>query len=98
MSVHNTLTGKHILSETVDSLPHISVLRGENSDVCLLGILKGHCCECFYYLGLVVTKPVFGDDKGADQPAHPHRLISTFVIRLLESVISKLASNEISIF
>ena len=29
--------------------------------------------------------------KGADQPAHPHRLISAFVIHLLERIISKLA-------
>ena len=36
--------------------------------------------------------------KGADQPAHPGRLISTFVIRLLESIISILATSEISIF
>ena len=38
------------------------------------------------------------NNKGADQPAHPRRLLSTFVIRCLESIISKLASNEISIF
>ena len=38
----------------------------------------------------------FGHNKGADQPAHPHRLISTFVIRLLESIISILAMSEIS--
>ena len=52
-------------------------------------------------MGLVATKPVFGgvaNNKGADQPVHPHRLISTFVICLLESFISKLASSEISIF
>ena len=34
----------------------------------------------------------------ADQPAHPCRLISNFVIRYLERTISKLASSEISIF
>ena len=38
------------------------------------------------------------NNKGADQPAHLHSLISTFVIRLLESIISKLATSEISIF
>ena len=27
--------------------------------------------------------------KGADQPAHPHSLISTFVIRYPESIIVK---------
>ena len=36
-----------------------------------------------------------GNNKGADQPAHLRRLISTFVIRLLESIISKLATHEI---
>ena len=40
----------------------------------------------------------FANNKGADQPAHPHSLISAFVIRLLESIITKLATNEISIF
>ena len=38
------------------------------------------------------------DNKGADQPAHTRSLISPFVIRLLESSISILASREIPIF
>ena len=40
----------------------------------------------------------FANNTGADQPAHPRSLISTFVIRFLESTISKLATSEISIF
>ena len=40
----------------------------------------------------------FANNKGADQPAHPRSLISAFVIRLLESIISRLAINEISVF
>ena len=40
----------------------------------------------------------FENNKGADQPAHPRSLISAFIIRLLESIISKLASRGISIF
>ena len=40
----------------------------------------------------------FAKNKGADQPAHPRSLISAFVIRLLESIISKLATRELSIF
>ena len=40
----------------------------------------------------------FATNKGADQPAHPHRLISAFVIPFLKSIISKLASCEIFIF
>ena len=34
------------------------------------------------------------DNKGADQPAHLHCLISAFVIRVLERVIYKLATGE----
>ena len=52
-------------------------------------------------MGLDVKKPSFGgfaNNKGADQPAHPHSLISAFVIRFLESMIFKLAASEISIF
>ena len=40
----------------------------------------------------------FANNKGADQPVHPRRLISVFVIRFLESTISKLTTSEISIF
>ena len=40
----------------------------------------------------------FANKKGADQPAHPHSLISAFVMRLLESIIYKLDTSEISIY
>ena len=40
----------------------------------------------------------FANDTGADQPAHPRSLISAFVIRYLESIISTLATSEISSF
>ena len=40
----------------------------------------------------------FTKHKGADQPAPLRRLVSTFAIRFLESIISKLATGEISIF
>ena len=40
----------------------------------------------------------FGNNTGPDQPAHPHSLISAFVIRFLESIISRLATSEISNF
>ena len=38
------------------------------------------------------------NNKGTDQPGHPHRLISAFFIRFLECIISKLATCDISIF
>ena len=40
----------------------------------------------------------FANNKVADQPAYLRSLISAFVIPLLESIISKLATREISIF
>ena len=38
----------------------------------------------------------FANNTGADQTVHPRTLISAFVIRVLESSISKLATSEIS--
>ena len=40
----------------------------------------------------------FVNNKGADQPAYPCSLISAYVIHYLESIISKLATNKLSIF
>ena len=49
-------------------------------------------------MGLNARKPVFANNTGADQPAHPRSLISAFVIRFLKSIICKLATGEMSIF
>ena len=40
----------------------------------------------------------FENNKGTDQPAHAHRLIRTFIIRFLQSIISKLAIRKLSLF
>ena len=40
----------------------------------------------------------FVDNKGPDQPTLPPRLISTFVIRFLDRIISRLDTREISFF
>ena len=52
--------------------------------------------------GLRREKPLFlssgfANRKGADQPAHTRNLVSAFVIRLFESIVSKLATIEFSI-
>ena len=39
---------------------------------------------------------VLVNNKVKDLPAHPRSLISAFVIRVLKSIISKLATSEIS--
>ena len=38
----------------------------------------------------------YANNKGADQPAHPHSLISAFVVRCVDSIIPLLAVGEIS--
>ena len=38
----------------------------------------------------------YANNKGADQPAHPHSLISAFVVHCLDSVISLDSIAEIS--
>ena len=40
----------------------------------------------------------YANNKGADQPAHPRSLISTFVVRCLDSMICILAISEVSRF
>ena len=40
---------------------------------------------------------VFANNKGANQPAHPHSSISAFVNRLLKNIIPELVSCQISI-
>ena len=40
----------------------------------------------------------FANNTGADQPAHPRSLISTFVICFLQITICKLATSELSIY
>ena len=45
-----------------------------------------------------MRKPVlpYVSNKGADQPAHPCSLISTFVVCCLDSIISPVSISEIS--
>ena len=38
----------------------------------------------------------YANNKGADQPAHPHSLISAFVVRCLDSIVSLDSIAEIS--
>ena len=40
----------------------------------------------------------YANNKGADQPAHPCSLISTFVVRCLDSMICILALSKVSRF
>ena len=59
-----------------------------------------HISASNFHMGLDAIKAVsgFANNTGADQPALPQILISAFDIRILESIIYKLASGDISIF
>ena len=62
------------------------VIKGQYCTKVLYGPQREKTCHC-----------CFVNNKGANQSAHLHNLISAIVIRLLESIISKLASCKISI-
>ena len=38
----------------------------------------------------------YANNKGADQPGHPRSLISTFVVRCLDSIMPLVSISEIS--
>ena len=38
----------------------------------------------------------YANNKGTDQPAHPHSLINAFVVRCLDSIVPILAKFKIS--
>ena len=44
------------------------------------------------------TQENLSNNTGADQPAQPRSLFSAFVIRFLESNLTKLFTGEISVF
>ena len=39
---------------------------------------------------------LYANNKGADQPAHPHSVISAFVVRCLDGVMPPVSIPEIS--
>ena len=41
---------------------------------------------------------LYANNKGADQPAHPRSLISTFAVRCLDSMICILALSKVKKF
>ena len=65
------------------------------------GFLNGFVsCSCVLYckMSCIMTNlfMLYANNKGADQPAHPRSLISAFVVRCLDSIISLVSILEIS--
>ena len=87
--------GKHLTAKAIARLSSYSF----GFIVCILSLLQMYRFVNGYGPRHEKTGlRVFANNKGADQPAHSHSLISTFVICLLESMISNLAISAISIF
>ena len=64
-------------------------------------IVKPHCSNFGIIIGPGHAKAClmpFVNNKGADQPAHPCSLISTFVVRCSNSMIWLLATSKVSWF
>ena len=91
------MTNKMLQKEHVGLVKHIRSIQGEISmvykvkQILLIYISFAVKCEKTCLQG-------FTNNKGTDQPALMGRLISSFVIRIFESIISRLATSEISIF
>ena len=79
-----------------------SVLITQQSQDELYRVLQENLClEKVNYIWATMRESLssgFVNIRGVDQPAHPQSLISAFVIRFLESLISKLATSDIPIF
>ena len=93
-------------------MPYISSLCGEqiyqehvkkllaNDDKQMIGFITIYVCYSDH-MGVDTGKTClqnFANNTGADQPAHPRSLISTFVIPFSKSIICNIVTGEISIF
>ena len=90
----------HDMSSSISSRNEISMPQNVSSAAIEIVILRVTCNKELIN-GPRLEKTClrgFANKKGADQPAHPRSLISAFVIRFLKSIISKLATSEISAF
>ena len=56
--------------------------------ICCLDKIRATSSENLFY--------AYANNKGADQPAHPRSLISTFVVHCLDSIIPLVSISEIS--
>ena len=66
---------------------------------CLLFCICGIWINCVQKWRAMTWESLFmpyANNKGTNQPAHPHRLISAFGVRCLDSIIPLLAIAEIS--
>ena len=97
---HLTTRKQNLFCRTCDP----SEARTHSSDITsdLDGMANSVGLDSFsHHMSHVIRKPVYAiyaNNKGPDQPAHPHSLINTFVVRCLNSIIpTLLAKPKLSI-
>ena len=106
--------GLHCLSESIHQVSHIGnfqfcMLFPSKFNEVVHIMLKGtfyHFTAQMFIVSHVSVGPrhektclwEFANNTGAHQHVHPRSLISTFVIRFLESMVCKLPKGKISIF
>ena len=92
-------TGKTLIRLRVHRL--ICVLAGRTSFCWFCCAVAQIIIELFIHLSFgpghakMCLMP-YANNKGADQPVHPRSLISTFVVRCLDSMICILAISKVS--
>ena len=64
------------------------LITAESFSLSLFMRNNGKCNTSQIWASTLVNLSLGFVNTGADQPAHPHSLISTFVVRFLESIIS----------
>ena len=85
---------KHLFRKSVSPLITKRVYFCKMNVKCIVNVYRflnepGHERMCLMF---------YANNKVADQPAHPRSLISAFVVRCLDSIISLDSIAEISIF
>ena len=65
-------------------------------EIILIHILYSTYCKTYEQGHEKMCLMSYANNKGADQPVHPHSLISAFVVRCLDSIISLDSRTEIS--
>ena len=95
-------------SDQIGRMPRLfSVFAGSTAILLVLSCCGScHSFYCFWTLCCMVEPPCcektclmpYANNKGADQPMHPHSLISAFVVCCLDSIIPIFAKSKIIVY
>ena len=80
------------------NLEFLSLKEGYTGSSESIHVKMPHCWKSYGPRREKIYLQRFAINTGADQPAHPHSLISAFVICFLKGIIRNLVTGKISIF